>query len=437
MIKPRTLSGFMELLPEDQILFNRIKETIKQEYEKSGFVPLDTPILELSEIMLAKAGGETEKQIYELEKGDNKLCLRFDLTVPLAKYVAEHQSELSFPFKRYQIGKVYRGERAQKGRFREFYQCDIDIVGNGQLSLINDAEVPSVIYNIFKKLNIGEFCISVSNRKLLLGLFEELNLKDVSMEILRVVDKFDKIGEEEFVKVLTDDYKLSKNVVEKILNFIKISGTKTEQIEKLKGLNIKNVQFLTGIDELETVLNFMGDFGIPDQNYKIDLKIARGLDYYTGTVYETFVKGAEYLGSVSSGGRYDDLAKFYTNNNYPGVGMSIGLTRLFYQLRENKIIKPTIKTLAKVVVLTIGDTWKYSLNLLNKLKQLNVNCEIYPEDVKFKNKLQYVLNQEIPFAIIVGEDEVKNNEFVLKDLNKKEQYTLKTEKVEEILNYIK
>ena len=286
--EPRTLSGFMELLPSDQILFEQMKNIIEETYQKFGFLPLDTPIIELSEVLLAKAGGETEKQIYRFNRGDNDLSLRFDLTVPLAKYVAKNYGNLSFPFRRYQIGKVYRGERTQKGRFREFYQCDIDIIGDGELDLINDAELPSVIYRIFTKLGFRDFTIKVNNRKLLNGLFIEIGQKDNATDILRIIDKIDKIGKEAVIEEL-EKINIEKEQIEKIINFIEIDGTNSEKIEKLRTLNIENEVFNKGLEELEFVYNNMKLFGVPKENLKIDLTIARGLDYYTGTVYETFL----------------------------------------------------------------------------------------------------------------------------------------------------
>ena len=286
--EPRTLSGFMELLPSAQILFNQIKETIENTYKKFGFLPLDTPVIELSEVLLAKAGGETEKQIYRFNKGDNDLSLRFDLTVPLSKYVAKNYGNLSFPFRRYQIGKVYRGERTQKGRFREFYQCDIDIIGDGELDLINDAELPSVIYTIFKSLGFDNFTIRVNNRKILNGLFESLGQKENAVEILRVIDKIDKIGKEAVVEELSK-LGVSKDAINNIINFIEIDGTSDEKLKKLKQLDIQNETFTKGVEELEYVIKNMRLFGIPETNFKVDLTIARGLDYYTGTVYETFL----------------------------------------------------------------------------------------------------------------------------------------------------
>ena len=321
--EPRTLAGFMELMPNEQILFEQIKQKIEKTYQRFGFLPLDTPILELSEVLLAKAGGETEKQIYRFEKGDTDISMRFDLTVPLAKYVAKNYGNLSFPFRRYQIGKVYRGERTQKGRFREFYQCDIDIIGDGELSVINDAELPSVIYNVFKELGFDDFTIKINNRKLFNGLFESLNQKDNSVEILRIIDKIEKIGKEAVIEEL-EKIEVPTESINKILDFIEIEGTTDEKLQKLQNLNIENEAFKTGLKELTEVVKYVRLFGIPDSNFKVDLTIARGLDYYTGTVYETFLNEYRELGSVCSGGRYENLAENYTDKKLPGVGISIG-----------------------------------------------------------------------------------------------------------------
>lgn len=421
MIEPKTLPGFMELLPQDQILFNKIKDIIKKNYESFGFLPIDTPVLESSEVLLAKAGGETEKQIYSFKKGDNNLCMRFDLTVPLAKYVAENFANLNFPFARYQIGKVYRGEKPQKGRFREFYQCDIDVIGKNTLSLCYDAEIPSIMYRIFKELDIGKFKIFVSNRKILLGLIEELNLNEISIDILRLIDKFSKIGEENFVKTLKVDYSVDELKINKLLQFIKIQGTTEMQINMLKEMKIDNQNFIDGINELETVIKYMRAFNIDEDYFNINLSIARGLDYYTGTVYETFLTGYENLGSICSGGRYDNLAGFYTKEQLRGVGMSIGLTRLFYQLKENNLLKEEKGCISKVVILPMGNTIDACINLSNKLRDNNINNTIYFEDTKFKNKILYATKLNAKYVIIVGEDEINNNYYTLKDLNAFEQ----------------
>lgn len=433
MIEARTLPGFLELLPEDQILFNKIKETIEKNYKKFGFVPLDTPVLESSEVLLAKAGGETEKQIYEFKKGDNNLCMRFDLTVPLAKYVAENFSNLSFPFKRYQIGKVYRGERPQKGRFREFYQCDIDVIGRDKLSLYYDAEVPSIIYSVFKELNVGKFTINISNRKILLGFLQYLGLEGISTDLLRIVDKFEKIGKENFVKNLSEDLKISEKNISKILSFIEISGSNEEQIEKLKTLQIENENFKNGVFELEEVLKNIKAFGVEEDYIKINLLIARGLDYYTGTVYETFIDDYRSIGSVSSGGRYDNLAGYYTKEKLPGVGMSIGLTRLFVKLKENQILSEEKQASAKVVILPMGETKEECIKISNVLRKNNISNFVLFEDMKFKNKIVFADKQNAEYVIIVGDDEVASGKFSLKNLKTHSQEQLELEKIIEIL----
>lgn len=433
MIEPKTLPGFMELLPEDQILFNKIKDIIRKNYESFGFVPLDTPVLESSEVLLAKAGGETEKQIYSFTKGDNKLCMRFDLTVPLAKYVAENFASLNFPFARYQIGKVYRGEKPQKGRFREFYQCDIDVIGKNTLSLYYDAEIPSIMYRIFKELNVGKFTIYVSNRKILLGLIDSLGLKDIDVEILRLVDKFEKIGEENFVLTLRLDYEINDDIIDKLLNFIKISGTPEQQIETLKNLGINDEMYNKGVEELELVTKYMREFGIEDGYFNINLSIARGLDYYTGTVYETFIEGYESIGSVCSGGRFDNLAEYYTKEKLPGVGMSIGLTRLFYQLKEYNLLKEQKGAVSKVVILPMGATEEKCIELSNILRDKGVNNTICFEDIKFKNKILFATRANADYAVIIGEDEVQNNYYTVKNLKEFSQEKLNLDEVINLL----
>ena len=375
-VMPRTLPGFMQLLPNEQILFNEMKEKIQKTYEKFGFLPLDTPIIESSEVLLAKAGGETEKQIYRFSKGDSDLSLRFDLTVPLAKYVTENYANLSFPFRRYQIGKVYRGEKAQRGRFREFYQCDIDVIGENELSLINDAEIPSVIYATFKELGFDDFTISINNRKILNGLFESLKLKEKSVDILRIIDKIDKIGKENVIKEIKD-LEVPEEKINTIMNFIAITGDVEYTISELRKLNIKNDLFELGVNELEEVAKNINLFGVPKENYKIDLTIARGLDYYTGTVYETFLNEYRSLGSVCSGGRYDNLAEYYTDKKLPGVGISIGLTRLFFQLNDKKIIEAGNKSISEVLIISMVDDFTKSIEIATKLRNAGINTQIY------------------------------------------------------------
>lgn len=418
--EPRTLSGFMELLPNEQILFNQIKEKIENTYKKFGFLPLDTPVIELSEVLLAKAGGETEKQIYRFNKGDNDLSLRFDLTVPLSKYVAKNYGNLSFPFRRYQIGKVYRGERTQKGRFREFYQCDIDIIGDGELDLINDAELPSVIYTIFKNLGFDNFTIRINNRKILNGLFEEIGQKENSVAILRIIDKIDKIGKEAAEKEL-QDLNVSKEAISKIMNFIAIDGSSDEKIQELKELNFASETFKIGVQELEYVVKNMRLFGIPESNFKVDLTIARGLDYYTGTVYETFLNDYRELGSVCSGGRYENLAEYYTDKKLPGVGVSIGLTRLFYKLNELNLIKAEKKSVSDVLIIPMVEDLSVPIRLATKLRDNGVKTEIYLNNKKLKAKFKYADKLKIPYVIVVGEDEIKQNKFKLKEMSTGEE----------------
>ena len=429
---PKIMSGFMELLPEDQILFNNIVDTIRETYESFGFLPLDTPILELSDVLLAKAGGDTEKQIYRFKKGDNDISLRFDLTVPLARYVSMRYNDLVFPFKRYQIGKVYRGERPQKGRYREFYQCDIDIIGEN-LSLRHDAEIPTIIYELFKKLNFGKFTIRINNRKILNGLFSSLELSDKSTDILRIIDKFDKIGIKEVEKELIE-LAISTEKVSKILDFISIKGSSSEVLNSLRTLGIEDEIFKQGVSELEFVCNNLSDFSFDEDYYRIDLTIARGLDYYTGTIFETVLDEYPSLGSVCSGGRYDNLTNYYTDNSLEGIGISIGITRLFYQLREASIIKPSSKSLVKALIIPFSDSnIKYSMNIAKALRDNNINCEVYLEDKAFKKKMNYANRLNIPYVCIIGDDEENSNMVTIKNMETGEQKTVSKESILENL----
>lgn len=433
IVQPRTLSGFMELLPKEQILFNNMKEKIKAAYERFGFLPLDTPVVELSEVLLAKAGGETEKQIYSFQKGDHNLSLRFDLTVPLAKYVAMHQGELAFPFRRYQIGKVYRGERAQAGRFREFYQCDIDIIGDETLSLIYDSEIPSIIYNIFKELKLGDFTICMNNRKLLNGLFASLGLSEIASDVMRIIDKLEKIGKENVIAELKE-LGVSKEAIDKVMDFIAIQGSTGEVIEALEGLQIQNEVFVEGLAELKEVTENVKLFGVPEENFKIDLTIARGLDYYTGTVYETFLNDYRQIGSICSGGRYENLAEFYTTKKLPGVGISIGLTRLFYQLNELGILEEAKKSISDVLVVPAFDEIKQAIVISNQLREAGINTESYLNDKKLKAKMKYADKLDIPFLVIIGEEELKENLVSLKNMLTGEQVKVS---LEQAINMIK
>ena len=430
-IEPRTLSGFMELLPEEQILFNQIKQKIEETYKNFGFLPLDTPIIESSEVLLAKAGGETEKQIYRFMKGEHDLSLRFDLTVPLSKYVAKNYGNLSFPFKRYQIGKVYRGERTQKGRFREFYQCDIDIIGDEELSILYDAELPSVIYQIFRKLGFDKFTICVNNRKLLNGLFESLGQEDNSIVILRIIDKIEKIGKEAVIEELKKIGLIEKDI-NKILQFIEIEGSTQEKLNKIGKLGINNETFTKGIEELTEVAKHVKMFNIPDENFKIDFTIARGLDYYTGTVYETFLDDYRELGSVCSGGRYENLAEYYTDKKLPGVGISIGLTRLFYKLNELKLIKVKNKSISDVLIIPMIEELSIPILVATKLRNKGVNTEMYLQNKKLKAKFKYADKLKIPYVIVIGEDEVKQNLITLKNMETGEERKVDIEKLDSI-----
>ncbi len=427
-VEPRTLAGFMELMPNEQILFEQIKEKIEKVYQKFGFLPLDTPILELSEVLLAKAGGETEKQIYRFEKGNTDISMRFDLTVPLSKYIAKNYGNLSFPFRRYQIGKVYRGERTQKGRFREFYQCDIDVIGDGDLSIINDAELPSVIYTVFKELGFDDFTIRINNRKILNGLFESLNQKENSVEILRIIDKIDKIGKEAVIEEL-EKIGIEKESILKIISFISIDGTTDEKLQKLKELNIENETFNMGLDELTQVVKYVRMFGIPENNFKVDLTIARGLDYYTGTVYETFLNEYRELGSVCSGGRYENLAEYYTDKKLPGVGISIGLTRLFYKLNELQIINAKKKSISDVLIIPMLENINMPIEVATNLRRNGINTEIFLNDKKLKAKMKYADKLEVPYVIVIGENEANTGIVKIKDMKTGNEQECKTEDI--------
>ena len=433
-VTPRILPGFMELLPADQILFNDMYDKIRSVYESFGFLPLDTPIIELSEVLLAKAGGETEKQIYRFQKGDNDLSMRFDLTVPLARYVSAHYNDLVFPFKRYQMSKVFRGERPQKGRFREFYQCDIDIIGNDELSILYDAEMPAVIYHVFKKLGIGDFTIRLNNRKVLGGFFASLGLSDKIEEILRTIDKIEKIGKEKVIAELIAAG-VPEEQTETIIGFITISGDRKETVEKLRALNVANEVFQNGVDELEIVTEAMLTFGMPEENFRIDLSIARGLDYYTGTVYETTINGHPEFGSVCSGGRYDNLTGYYTDKKLPGIGISIGLTRLFSQLRDNGLIAPKKGTMAEALIIPMDkETISYAVSVATKFREAGIPCDVYYGEKGMKQKMKYAGKSGFPYAAVIGANEMESGTLALKDLfGQNGQKTVTIEEAIEIL----
>lgn len=419
-MKPRTLSGFMELLPQKQAQMERMMQTLRETYELYGFYPLDTPVLEASEVLLAKGGGETEKQIYRFQKGDTDLSMRFDLTVPLAKYVALHYGQLTFPFRRYQIGKVYRGERAQRGRFREFYQADIDIIGDGQLDIINEAEIPSIIYKTFSKMGLNRFKIRINNRKVLNGFFEMLGLSERSSDVMRTIDKLEKIGADKVREILLDDCGASENQADEIIKFITISGGTEGILEALKAYEGKNEVLDLGIRELTTVVKYMEQFGVPASYFEIDLTIARGLDYYTGTVYETTMLDHPEIGSICSGGRYDNLAEYYTDKQLPGVGISIGLTRLFFVLEDKNYLAETASP-ADVMILPMTDDMGAAIELATRLRDNGIRAQLNCEKKKFKAKITYADKLSIPYVVFIGEDEIKNNIVALKELATGEQ----------------
>ena len=426
---PRTLSGFMELLPAPQQQMERIMEVLRRTYSLYGFTPLDTPVIESSDVLLAKGGGETEKQIYRFQKGDADLALRFDLTVPLAKYVALHYNDLTFPFRRYQIGKVYRGERAQRGRFREFYQADIDIIGDGKLSIVNEAEIPSIIYKTVSTLGLKRFQIRVNNRKILNGFYAMLGLTEKSGDIMRTVDKLDKIGPEKVKAILMDEeIALSEEQASEILKFIAITGTNEEVLAALEGYQNRNEVFDEGLTELNTVVKYLAAFGVPAENFAVDLTIARGLDYYTGTVYETTLLDHPEIGSVCSGGRYDNLAEYYTDKQLPGVGISIGLTRLFYVLGEQGMLNPDLPTApADVLILPMTDDLSAAISLATQLRENGIRAQIHGENKKFKQKISYADKLGIPYVIFLGEDEINAGVVACKDMATGEQTKLEPE----------
>ncbi len=420
-VAPRIPSGFMELSPADQLVMSKMQRVVSEVFESFGFVPIDTPVMELSEVLLAKAGGETEKQIYSFKKGDTDLALRFDLTVPLARYVVMHQNDIVFPFKRYHIGKVYRGERPQKGRFREFYQCDIDVVGRESLDVSYDAEMPAVIYHVFSALGLSDFQVHINNRKILSGLCENLGFdKNQTSDSLRIVDKIMKIGKDGVIRELDSVGVPNDNII-KLIDFVSQKGPAFEILQKLEKYNIENLLFQTGIKELKDVVNGLKQLSVPDKNYIIDLSITRGLDYYTGTVYETMINGHNDIGSVCSGGRYDNLSSYYTNEKMPGVGISIGLTRLFDQLKDRNLLVPGPKTCAFVLIATLSEKSDYALKLASRLREEKVNVELFMNGAKFAKKMQYANKIGVPFVALIGEDEEQNKTVTVKDMETGQQ----------------
>ena len=421
-VTPRTLSGFMELLPAQQIRMNRLLAALRETYELYGFTPLDTPAIEAAEVLLAKGGGETEKQIYRFNKGDSDLALRFDLTVPLAKYVALNRAALSFPFRRYQIGKVWRGERAQRGRFREFYQADIDVIGDGKLDIMNDAEVPAVMARAFTALGLTDFTIRINNRKVLGGYFELLGVRDRTTEVLRTIDKLEKIGVEKVCEILKDECGLDDIQIGGALEFVTLSGSDADKLAFLEERAGENERLAEGVRELRTVIEALPSLGVGKENFAVDLTIARGLDYYTGTVYETAVNSHPEIGSVCSGGRYDNLAEYYTDRQLPGVGMSIGVTRLFYVLTEQGMLNENVLTApCDAIVLPMTEDTAYAAGVATELRRHGVRTQLYTEQRKFKQKMAYASNLGIPYAVIIGDDEIAAGEVSLKDMSSGEQ----------------
>ena len=420
-IKPRTLSGFMELLPARQVQFDRMVDILRKSYSLYGFTPLDTPAIEASEVLLAKGGGETEKQIYRFTKGDSDLSLRFDLTVPLAKYVALHQNELTFPFRRFQIGKVYRGERAQKGRYREFYQADIDVIGDGALDITNEAEIPSIIYKAFTALGLKRFKIRVNNRKVLNGLFALLGLEEQAGDVMRTIDKLEKIGPEKVKAILVDDFAVAADTADTLLGLLAAEDPMAA-LEPFKG---KNELFDLGVSELETVVKYMSAYGVPEDHFMVDLTIARGLDYYTGTVYETVMLDHPEVGSICSGGRYDNLAEYYTDKQLPGVGISIGLTRLFSVLEAQGYLNEELLTApADVLILPMTEDLSAAISFATTLRDAGIRAQLHCEKKKFKQKLSYADKLSIPYAAFLGEDEIAQGKVTVKDLTTGEQQTV-------------
>jgi len=424
-VQPRTLSGFMELLPPQQVRMEKMMQVLRESYSLYGFTPLDTPVIESSEVLLAKGGGETEKQIYRFQKGDSDIALRFDLTVPLAKYVAQNYSSLSFPFRRYQIGKVYRGERAQRGRFREFYQADIDVIGDGKLDIINEAEIPAIIYRSFSKLGLKRFKIKVNNRKLLNGFFRLSGMSEKAMDIMHVIDKMDKVGTDKVRQMLTDEVQMFAYKADDVLDFMANKGTVSEVLAGLERYRGMDELFDQGLEELITVTKYLSAFGIPEENFAIDLSIARGLDYYTGTVYETEMTDHPEIGSICSGGRYDNLAEYYTDKQLPGVGISIGLTRLFYVLNEQGLLSDEIVSApADALIVPMTDNLGFCIGAATVLRDAGIRTQLYSENKKFKAKLSYADRLRIPFVVLIGEDEINAGVVAVKNMTTGEQIKL-------------
>ena len=437
VVKPRTMPGVMELLPLDQVAFNKMRDTIRDIYERFGFLPVETPVMELAKVLLTKSGGETERQVYFAQTSGSyklghrpKLALRFDLTVPLARYVAEHEGKLDFPFRRYQMQRVYRGESAQRGRFNEFYQCDIDIIGRNELDLASDAEIPVVIYHVFKALGVGKFTINISNRKIMFGLLQSIGITDseTATLVLREVDKLDKSTPETVADKLREAFSLDEEALGKIMGLTAIKpGDNQNAMAQLQSMTTDNPIFREGVDELAAVLRDIEASGVPDGYVAVNLAIARGLDYYTGTVYETLLDDHPGIGSVCSGGRYDDLAGHYSKAHLPGVGISIGATRLFYQLREAGLLSGTESTVTTLVTKLDANLAPQYLKLAAELRQAGLPTQVYHAGLRLPKQLKYAVRNGIRFAVIMGEDEYRKGTVTLKDLQASEQFEVRRE----------
>jgi len=431
---PRTMPGVLELLPRDQIAFQAMLDGVRHGFELYGFLPIETPAIEYSDVLLTKTGGETERQVYFVQStgalgtgaGEKpELALRFDLTVPLARYVAEHERDLAFPFRRYQMQPVYRGERAQRGRFREFYQCDIDVIGKDDLPIRYDAEIPAVIHAVFSALDIGAFTIQINNRKLMRGFLEGLGLADVETQtrMLREVDKLDRRGAEHVHAVLTGEaFGLSRAVAQRVLDFVKIrSASLSNAHAELEALGSGSETFEQGRAELREVLDTVTAFGVPESAFALNLSIARGLDYYTGTVYETSLNDHPEIGSICSGGRYDNLAGQYTKSKLPGVGISIGLTRLFWQLREAELLRAPGGGVEALVTQMDETRWPECLAIARELRDAGIATELVLEHGKLGKQLKYADRIGAHFALVLGQDEAARGVVAVKDLRTGEQ----------------
>lgn len=431
IVKPSILPGTMELLPQEQLIFNKMKDIIRETYELFSFLPIDTPSMEKREILLAKGGGETEKQIYNIENTSTETSLRFDLTVPLARYVSMHEHELKFPFKRYQIDKVYRGERNQKGRYREFYQCDVDIIGDDTLSKFYDAELVKIISIIFKRFGFDKFTIMINNRNIMNGFLRSLGVED-TVAAVRALDKYDKIGRESLGELLLDQG-INSDAVKKILALIEFEGTNDETIKYLEGLNIDNEIFLKGLSEMKEVLSNIKLFKVDENNYKFTLKLQRGLDYYTSTVIETTLDDYKELGSVAGGGSYENLTQFYSKRNLPGVGISIGLTRLFFQLSEKNILPKFEKDKKSVLIAPLDIDMAYSIDILNELHALNVHSEVLYSKMKMKKIFDFAETNDFDYIIFIGQEELEKKVLSVRDLANKESLSLSLDELKKLI----